>query len=182
MRQHTGTSFDAVVNQTSMFETAYEAGMLNELRALCPPDTTAKVKRVWKVAQYFQSQMKAALAQFPTDNPVGMLSYVSNYRQFYENKIGRSRAVTFEVSNLGVFTPSDADGKSEGADGAGWNIENMLFSQGAAVVGPALTISCASIRGGPLNLVITWQESVVDEDIVHGLVREFERAVDTVIA
>ena len=53
----------------------------------------------------------------------------------------------------------------------------MLYTQGLNVVGPAINVNCATVLGGPLNILIIWQYGVVDESIIDGVVRAFEHIV-----
>lgn len=172
MRRVCGTSMDTIVNQTSGFETSYSKSLLAEIRTSSKsfPHSTS---RIWKVARYFHNNLKTEIGRAPKDNPVGMLPYISNYHKFCQGKLSQQREVTFEVSNLGLFNPAN-HGDNEDQEKKSWTIEDILFSQGAQVLGSAFAVNCASVRGGSLNLAFSWQEGVVDESFIDTIVREFE--------
>jgi len=172
MRGWTGTSDDEIVNQVSVLDTVYDQALLDTVRA-SPMDSTA---RVWEVAHRFQNDLRAELHRCPKDVSVGLLPYISNYREMFLKKINRPREATFEVSNLGLFNPDKKEDEL-GSEVSPCSIESMLFTQGPNVVGPAINVNCATVRGGPLNISITWQDGVVDESIIDGIVRAFEHIV-----
>lgn len=165
LRRITGTSMDEMVNQTSGFETHYSTDMLDNIRKAS--NVPEHIESLWDTARSLRTQMQAELARCPHDNLICLLPYVADDVQYYRKKIGKPREVTFELSNLGAF---------EGARGSlpkDWALETMTFTQGAQPVGPAFTVNCVSVSGGALTIAITWQESVIGEDVVEGLVGAF---------
>ncbi|MCJ1380262.1 hypothetical protein MMC17_003365 [Xylographa soralifera] len=165
LRRVTGTSMKDMVNQTSTFQTSYPADFLDRFRKAS--NAVERVENLWNTAGYFHAQMQDELARCPRDNLVGLLPYVSDHVKFYQKKIGKAREATWELSNLGVFkkTPKSLLGN--------WILEEMTFTQGAQPVGPAFTVNCVSVQGGPLTIAITWQDSVVHEDIIDTLAHGF---------
>ena len=164
LRDMTGTSIEDMVNQVSGFETSYPANIPGPI--LKSSNASGRLDSIWDTAEYFYAQMRDELARSPRDNLVGLLPYVSDYIDFYRKKIGKAREASFEVSNLGVFTSQDAQPRQ-------WVLKNMTFTQGAQPVGPAFAVNCVSVRGGPLTVAITWQNTVVDEDIIDAVARAF---------
>lgn len=165
LRRVTGTSMDDMVVQISSFETRYSADLLSRIRKASGP--TEQLTNLWNIAVYFRDQMQDELVRCPRDNPVGLLPYLSNYTEFYSKKFGRAREATFELSNLGVF-----ERPKESSSGS-WRLENMIFTQGAAPVGPAFVVNVASVQGGPLTIAITWQDTVVNDMLVDALGQAF---------
>ncbi|MCJ1248974.1 hypothetical protein MMC30_006195 [Trapelia coarctata] len=165
LRRVTGTSMDNMVNQTSSFETSYQANFLNRIRKAS--NAKERVESLWNTAGYFHAQMQDELARCPLDNLVGLLPYVFDHIKYYQKKIGKAREATWELSNLGVFRTTQ-----ESLPGS-WRLENMTFTQGAQPVGPAFAVNCVSVQGGPLTIAITWQDSVVHEDIIDALAHDF---------
>jgi hypothetical protein len=176
-RRLTGTSVDEMVNQASGFETVYPAALLSQLHdADITPD--AEAETVWKIARHFQAQMKAELARTPKDNLVGLLPLVSDYHAFYKGKLDQKRAESFEVSNLGVFKDikgAVAGGESATQKGGAWKIDSMTFSQGPMVVGPALAFNSVSVEGGPLNIMVTWQDGALEDGFGDEVVGKIQR-------
>ena len=165
LRRVTGTSMDEMVNQTSSFETSYLADLLDRIRKAS--NRKERVESLWNTASYFHVQMQGELARCPRDNLVGLLPYVSDYVKYYQKKICKEREVSWELSNLGVFrTIQESLPES-------WRLENMIITQGAHPVGPAFAVNCISVQGGPLTIAITWQDSVVHEDIIDALAHNF---------
>ncbi|MCJ1295505.1 hypothetical protein MMC34_007068 [Xylographa carneopallida] len=165
LRRATGTSMNDIVNQTSSFETNYPADSLDSIRKAS--NITERVESLWSTATCFHAQMQDELARCPRDNPVGLLPYVSDHVKYYQKKFGKAREATWELSNLGVFKkiPDSLPGV--------WTLEGMTFTQGAQPVGPAFTVNCASVQDGPLTMAITWQDSVVHQEIIDALAHGF---------
>ena len=163
LRRITRTSMDEIVNQTSGFETDYSLDRLDNIRKAS--NVSKHIENLWDTARYFHTQMQIELAKCPHDNLIGLLPYVTDYIKYYQKKIGKPREVTFELSNLGAFE------ERRGCLPKDWTLEAMSFSQGAQPVGPAFTANCVGVRDGALTIAITWQESVVQEDVIDGLAR-----------
>lgn len=189
MRNHTGTSKNAIVNQTSVCMTTYNHDLLQEIRHPSKDQFPDINSHIWTAAHHFHATLQTELSQCPRDNAVGLLSYISNYRNFYLKKLNKPRETTFEVSNLGVFNPSftssnDNNSKSQPTkasiheDNSSWSMDNITFTQGPQVVGAAFALNCASLVGGRMNLVFSWQEGVMDEEAMDALARRLERYID----
>jgi len=168
LRRVSGTAFNVMGNETSGLETAYDGSILRNIRSLYAEGTDSSIMRaLWEVAKLHEVGLKSELARCPNNNLVGLLPYVTDYHEFYRKKLGRKREHTFEVSNLGVVGP-------RGNPTGQWALERAIFAQGAAVVGAALALNCASVLGGSLNITITWQEHIVDEELVEKLVESMD--------
>ncbi|MCJ1416508.1 hypothetical protein MMC32_002846 [Xylographa parallela] len=166
LRRVTGTSMNHMVNQTSSFETSYPADFLDSIRKAS--NLAERVESLWEAAGYFHTRMQDEIARCPRDNLVGLLPYVSDHVKYYQKKIGKAREATFELSNLGVFK------KNQESSTGNWVLKNMTFTQGAQPVGPAFAVNCVSVQGGPLTIALTWQDSVVNEDIIDALAHGLE--------
>lgn len=84
----------------------------------------------------------------------------------FASKIGQARDSAFEVSNLGVFDALKTDG--------GWDVGKIVFSRSAFASGSAIAVSVVSGSDGALSLGFTWQEGVVEEEVVDRLINELE--------
>ncbi|KAL8765778.1 MAG: hypothetical protein Q9209_007242 [Squamulea sp. 1 TL-2023] len=165
LRRVTGTSRDEMVNQSTAFETSYPADILDRHRRAST--ATDRLKSLWDTARYSHTHLHNELAKCPRDNLVGLLPYVSDHVEFYKKKISKAREATFELSNLGLWRPPPVSLPKT------WELDSMTFTQGAQPVGTAFTVNCVSVQDRSLSLAITWQDSIIQEDIVdavaHGL-------------
>ena len=162
----TTDSLDEIVNQTSAFQTSYPTDVLDRIRKAS--SATERVESLWSTARFFHARLQEELVKCPYDNILGLLPYVSDYISFYQKKIGKEREATFEVSNLGVFK-ANVDSLPKG-----WRLEGITFTQGAQPIGAAFNVNCACLLNGPLTIAITWQDMVVQEDIVDAVSATFK--------
>ncbi len=88
------------------------------------------------------------------------------------NKMGRPRLVAWELSNVGrLLAPEDTLNKA-------YQIQSLLFSQSAGAASGAIKVSAVTGRDQRLNIVFTWQEGVVEDDMVAGVVKDFESILE----
>ncbi|KAL5346158.1 hypothetical protein ACLOAV_009191 [Pseudogymnoascus australis] len=100
------------------------------------------------------------------------LKLVPNVVKFLEGKPGQSRGKSFEISNLGVvdFGGEELKGGKESV-----GCESVVFGQSANVMGAAYSFSVATVKGGELNVLLSWQKGVVEERIANAVMVELER-------
>ena len=138
-------------------------------------DTTQEAKdwatdpasEFWQAARKTSKSLKAANSTLH-NQPIGLLQYLKAFRPWTKGLEGKERDMSFEISNLGAFTPSTTlhqDTKEEVM------FEKALFSQPAKVSGSLLDFNAVSTSGGPLQITVTWQRGVlglgegIDEDV-----------------
>lgn len=88
----------------------------------------------------------------------------------FKSMIGTERDAAFEISNLGRFADDDAGE----ASGAPWRVGRMVFSRSAVAFGAALNTSVVSGGDGALTIGFSWQEGVVEDELVEGVVGGFK--------
>lgn len=168
LKRVSGTDYQSMVNQTSALETEYSSNLLEELRGLDldkrPFDAAVSL---WALAEKESARLQSHLTNCRVNNLVGLLPYVSDHHEFYRKKLGKKRELTFELSNIGVIKPGATSSDS-------WRIEKAIFTQGAAVVGPALNVNVASVLEGPMSMTFSWQNKIVEESVVITTMETFE--------
>ena len=133
---------------------------------------SAPLSEIWEGARSTTQQL-VGVSSSPQDQVIGLLRYVSNIRKWLLGKRGERRECSFEVSNIGVFSPDvDATTSTEGSQ---VKIVDMLFTQPGHVLGSPLAFSLTSAKGGSLVYTASWEVGglgvkVGDEDkFVDGL-------------
>lgn len=106
--------------------------------------------------------------------PVGFLRHVPDMHRWFGEKLGRQRLSAFELSNVGKLGPLKRQGD--------YRIESLLFSQGASACSAAIKISAVTGRDERLALGFSWQEGVVDDDIMERLVARLREEVEKIVA
>ncbi|GAB7327059.1 hypothetical protein MBLNU13_g10987t2 [Cladosporium sp. NU13] len=111
----------------------------------------------WEAARKTSAGLKTASSTLH-DQPIGLLQYLKDFRGWTTGQIGKEREMSYEISNLGAFTP--ASQKDSGISAI--TVEKALFSQPGAAAGSLLNFNPVSLKGGLLAMTITWQLGVLD--------------------
>jgi len=116
------------------------------------------------------------------NQPIGLLSWISNFDSWMQGQLGKSRDGSWQLSNLMSF-----DGKLETGDDA-VAVEKMFFCQPAHAVGEPLDFNVISTKGGDLVICTGWQVGaiglegkaktgveVIEREFVRNVLRDLER-------
>ena len=168
LRRATGTGYKTMANQTSAIQIDYEKELLRDFHEQdADQEADATIQSVWQKAEEDSIRLRQAVADPLNNNLIGLLPYVTDHHEFYRKKLGKKRETTWEVSNIGA-TKARAD------ETATWMVDRAIFTQGAAVVGPALNVNVASVIDGPMTLTFSWQQGVIEEGIIASTIATFE--------
>ncbi|KAK0347115.1 Alcohol acetyltransferase [Friedmanniomyces endolithicus] len=132
----------------------------------------------WATARRLTERLSEA-SNTLADQPVALLKYLSDFRDWTTRQIAKPADSSFELSNVGSFNaasfnPSQPHRTAEGD----WSLRDIVFSQSANALGAPFNVNVASTKGGPLAIVLTWwpgmlgvedEESLMD-DVADGLV------------
>ena len=111
----------------------------------------------WEAARKTTAGLKTASSTLH-NQPMGLLQYLKGFRSWTTGKIGKERETSFEISNLGAFSPAAQTEQAVPKI----TIEKVVFSQPAEASGSLLNFNPVSLKGGPLAMTITWQRGVLD--------------------
>lgn len=137
-------------------------------------DDSLEEDLIWPIAAEWRAEMKAKVASLPHDDGCGLLPWVTDWQQRWQGKIGQQRDATWSVSNLGSMR-----GVSDAGPG-GWRIQRSLFTQPAAIMGSAFGVNVAGVEGGEVTLVINSQETIIDGEIIDGVVEDLSAWIGNV--
>lgn len=142
---------------------AISSATVHHLRSIAAAKSEKLDSEIWTIARTIKSELTARLTTLPQDDGVGLLRYVSDFRQFWEKKLGKRREVTWEVSNIGVVPQVPS------ADDSRCRITQAYLTQSGNVAGPAFSVNVASVEEGGLSVTLCWQETVVGEGIMEAV-------------
>ncbi|PGH21606.1 hypothetical protein AJ80_03039 [Polytolypa hystricis UAMH7299] len=146
----------------------------------------------WPEAKRSRQTIENVLSLQGTNAGPNLLKYVHDYeKDLFLPKIGKERASSFEISNLGVFkkievlSESQVESQGEEERRAGMvrvaelevEIGRMVFSQSSNVFGSALCVSAVTGGDGCLVLALTWQNGVVEDALVKQVIRSVENKI-----
>ncbi|RAK96892.1 uncharacterized protein BO80DRAFT_428718 [Aspergillus ibericus CBS 121593] len=128
----------------------------------------------WGEARKSRATIERTLSRRGKNTGVGLLKFVDNFQDFLQGKIGKDRGESFEVSNVGVLNPNQAEDSSRP------QIGRVMFSQTPNATGAALVVSSITGGDGSLVLGITWQKGVAEPElfdaVIETLVKELHNA------
>lgn len=113
-----------------------------------------------------------------------MLAYVpkGKWEEFFRsaplgNALTNGRSSSFEVSNLGVWSPPTSPTDE-------WIPKAARFSQCANPLTDVMTIGVLSLADGPLTATITWQEGEIRDSRsrMNSYIKEWERLISTLMS
>lgn len=145
----------------------WDAETVAELRRrLGTRDESLEEDLIWPLAAIWRAEIKNKIASLPNDDACGLMGYVTDWQKRWEQTMGKHRAATWELSNIGLF-------KGVGDEGRGaWTIQRSFFTQPALIVGPAFGVNITGVDGGEVNLTFNWQHGVIENAIVDGVVED----------
>ncbi|KAI7360680.1 hypothetical protein KC354_g8669 [Hortaea werneckii] len=104
----------------------------------------------WETAKRITFHLQQASGTL-SDQPVGLLRYLSDFRGWTLKKATQQPNCSFSVSNVGMFE----DGEPQ--DSAGVKMRDIAFSQSADGTGAPFNLNLVSTKShGTLNMVMTW--------------------------
>jgi len=138
-------------------------------------------EEVWDAAKETSVRL-AERAKTLADQPIGLLQYLRNFRQYMLDQLDKEREGSYELSNVGTFNPTYLGPSGEVKD---WTVQRMMFSQPANAIGSAVAFNVVSTNGGDLVMTATWQRGVLgikDEDQfiqqALGGIKDFFKAIE----
>jgi len=158
---------------------------------------------MWAFAAAMTSRLRARAAELPRDDISALSGLVGDWHAFFRAKFGKEREDTWQQSNLGSLSAVDAgfitdnnptatstipaaaasttaavgqESENEEVVRKGrWVIDRAIFTQGALPLGAAINVNVAGVAGkGSVVATVTWQDGVVDEELMDELVRDLE--------
>ncbi|KAI8671680.1 hypothetical protein NCS57_00643800 [Fusarium keratoplasticum] len=133
---------------------------------------------MWDVSARVRGELQEKLSQGLKNDLVGMMVFISDWREHAKEAQRKPRAATWLVTNLGVL-----DGEN-GSDQLTerWSIQKADFLLSADVAGPALTICPVAIKGRNLTINVGWQGGVVDDELGEQVVGDVGKCFRDVAA
>ncbi|KAK9853453.1 uncharacterized protein MYU51_006575 [Penicillium brevicompactum] len=126
------------------------------------------VSALWEEARRSRRTIESVIKMKGKDSSTNLLQFVDDYQEeLCLSKIGKDRETSFEVSNIGVIPPQMNSDKPA--------IHGMVFSQSASVMGNAVEFSAATGGDGCLVLSVTWQQNVVEPELIHEVVESIKQ-------
>ncbi|KAJ4394283.1 hypothetical protein N0V93_003500 [Gnomoniopsis smithogilvyi] len=151
----------------------WEAATVANIRSkLDEGDENTEEELIWPLAATWRNEIKTKVANLPNDDVVGMMQYITDFNKRWLNKLGKARDATWELSNIGTIQGRTLDGEEL------WSIQRSLFTQSLLVAGAAVSLNVAGVDGGPIGVVFSWQETIVEETIVSGVARDLQAWLD----
>lgn len=124
----------------------------------------------WDEVFRTKCHMDRILQQKNWDNLCKKIAQIPDLRSWFQYQMGQSRETALELSNVGRLSSPRRERRYE--------IEDLLFSQAAGACSGAIKVSAVTGRNQRLSLGFSWQEGVVDDEIIGRLISELEHVVN----
>ncbi|OKL58493.1 hypothetical protein UA08_06362 [Talaromyces atroroseus] len=165
MRQFSKVSDDEICNHVSALVHDFPEHLVTTIR-LGPESPAEDARSIIQVAQKFYHDMSAELKRAPKNNIWAALFGDIDWYAQAKAQIGKKRALTYEVSNVGsqkMFETLELQEKSL------LRLEKMVVSQCGSVSGPVVAVSCISTPGGPLTITLAWQKGSCEDKLINDM-------------
>ncbi|KAF2651821.1 hypothetical protein K491DRAFT_719472 [Lophiostoma macrostomum CBS 122681] len=134
------------------------------------------VDLLWKTSARVRTEISNRLEMGLRNDMVGLMKLVPDWRKRHMKDMEKPRALSWFLTNLGLFEELPASLSSESYDPkSNWAIRRAQFTASAEVPLSALLLAVASVRNGDLVITCSWQDTVVETSLVERLVGDMER-------
>ncbi|PCG97453.1 Alcohol acetyltransferase [Penicillium occitanis (nom. inval.)] len=131
----------------------------------------------WEDARKVKATIQKEIENQGKDSIVGLLKHAGDVHKLARRRIGKRRAESFELSNIGVF----GHDQQANCKVNNWSVGRVIFSQSADVVGAAIEVSLVTGNDGSLNVGFTWLDGIVEGSMMERVIGAFERTVEDVV-
>ena len=107
-----------------------------------------------------------------SDMPVEYMKHIPDQCTWILQKLGRRGMSAFELSNIGKVPASRK---------LSFEIESILFSQSASACSAAIKVSAVTGRDGRLMLGFTWQEGIVEDNMIEQIKQALKDEVERLV-
>ena len=128
---------------------------------------------IWEDARRTKEIIRGIMTNGAPDIPATYLKNIPDMEAWFTGKLGQKRSSAWEISNVGPLV------KLEGEDHQ-YKMVSLLFSQSASACSGAIKVSVATGRDGRLSLGFSWQRGIVEDSMVHGVVRNIEESIQQI--
>jgi hypothetical protein len=146
-----------------------ETAEIREALATSPGDTAAVWDVVWRIAARVHGEIQAKLDAGTRDDIIGLMRFVGDWRQTITGQARKPRALSWNLSNIGVLVSGDKNG-----EGGAWECERAVFALGGEVTGAAFNVGVISVQDKGLDVAVSWQACAVDDGIGEQLVADMD--------
>ena len=136
-------------------------------------EAISNLSELWAQAQNTLQAIKSYLTATPSGEPyvnVALFKSIPDVSAIFNSTIGKERDSAFEVSNLGVVSNFTSQDPSTAGNDPVWQVGKVTFSRSSVVSGSAITINVVTGGNGGMTLGFTWQEGIVEDKFVEGVV------------
>ncbi|KAL2820263.1 hypothetical protein BDW59DRAFT_174590 [Aspergillus cavernicola] len=141
--------------------------------------TRASSKDIWAGARHASKAINDYLANVsPSGEPytaVAVFKTISDVSLVFKSLFGKPRDAVFEVTNTGRFSASTTTRTERFFR---WQVGKVMFGRSSVVSGAVVTVSVGTGGGGSITVGISWQEGVVEEEIMNKPTESFKKHFD----
>ncbi|KAJ3490406.1 hypothetical protein NLG97_g5792 [Lecanicillium saksenae] len=174
LRYLTNTGFDRRNTMhclVTSHEFHYKQHMVSSLRAASQDDADASI---WSAATSLGQSLRSKVSSLPKNDQMGLLGFVSDWQQFWANKLGAYRNDSWSCSNVGSLKAADSGAQAEGGT---WVVDRLVFTQGALPAGPTFQVNVVGVENKGITITFSSQGGIVDEALIQAVASDIEASL-----
>ncbi len=133
---------------------------------------------IWSAAANVRREIEHKLEIGVRNDQVGLMKFVSDWKDQMRNMARKPRQCSWFVTNLGVIegtpTPDDSGNRDS------WSVRRAQFAVSAETTQAALMIATMSVAGERLCVSTSWQECIFDVSLGEHVTADLERWLDQI--
>jgi hypothetical protein len=154
-----------MANYVTMTSHEFDASLVASIRNT--NSSLGLLEKVWVVSGRVRQEIDNKLKCGLKNDEICLGRFVGDYQKYMREKARRPRKFSWTITNLGVLDTSLHPGL--------WSISRAQFTLSAEIPSAAVMISPISVRSGELCIACSWQDTVVDSNLVDRLMTDFDR-------
>lgn len=160
----------ALCNIVTILTHFFSAELVNEIRSKYRPGSSqidilaAMEDTIWSAAAQVRKELQDRIDLGLKNDITGLMKFVGDWRKQFRDNAKKPRVCSWGITNIGVMNGGDGE----------WKITRALFQVPFEHTAGAFGLSCVSVKGGDLNVLVNWQDGVLDDSMGDKLASDLQ--------
>ena len=136
--------------------------------------STGLLELIWSISKKVRNEIQMRLNMGLKNDLVGLMKFVPDWKAQFKSDVKKPRKLSWFMTNLGTIEEKSEPNLGEGGENA-WSIRRAQFTTSTEIPIGALIFSVMSVKNGELVVACTWQDTVLEENLVASVMTDLER-------